>query len=205
MAFSVPLPENRRPRSVKWGTDRAGAAGPVRTGATRGARRDWELGGLELQGDQGAGVRQVGELADDAAWNDVEIVVAVVLALVGEVVVAHDHDVFGGVLPEHPARELAQPVRLEVFRDRRARAGRDVFPLDRHQRCVRSDRVAVQRLLPRLRPKSCRPDVGTRTGFFVTFAYRTRRYDSPPSCQRRWARRGRVIHFNADSVCLFAC
>src|SRR5205807_10033210 len=120
-------PEKARSRSVKWGTDRAGKAGPVRTGATRGARRPWELGGLELEGDQRARVRQVSELTNDAAGNDVKVGVAVIRAFVGEGIGAHEDDVLGGVLPQHPAGELAQAVGLEVFGDRGPRVGGDVL------------------------------------------------------------------------------
>jgi hypothetical protein len=38
--------------------------------------------------------------------DDVEVVVAVILAFVGHVVVTDDDDVLGRVLPEHPAGEL---------------------------------------------------------------------------------------------------
>ena len=125
----VPLPANWRSRSVNWGTPGAGKAGPGRrltagrkfgplkrhgpgrrsragpTNVRRGGL-GCGLGGLDFQGDQGIRVGQVGELADHPAGDDVEVVVAVILAFVGHVVVTNDHDVLGRVFPEHPAGEL---------------------------------------------------------------------------------------------------
>ena len=64
-------------------------------------------GGGDVQGDELGGVaQQHGELADHTPGDDVEVVVAVLLAGVGAVVVADDDDVVGGLFPEDAAGEL---------------------------------------------------------------------------------------------------
>src|SRR6266508_4104716 len=118
------------------------------------------------------------DVADDALRDDVEIVVAVVLAGVGDVVVAdHDH-VFVGLLPHDPAGELAEPVGLEVLRDRGPRIRGDVLPLDSHE----LGRVDVHAYPSRLRGD--RPRGVHRGRRIVTLAYRNGRYEAAWRCQR---------------------
>src|SRR6266545_6331221 len=74
-------------------------------------------GGLERVRGADAWTQHL-DVADDALRDDMEVVVAVVLAGVRDVVVADHDDVFVGLLPHDPAGELAQPVRLEVLWDR---------------------------------------------------------------------------------------
>src|SRR5712692_9203055 len=110
----VPVHANGRSRSINW------YALPRPAGSVAGEPgRGVGLGGLDLEGDQRVRVGQVPQLLDDAARDDVEVVVAVVLALVADVVVADHDDVLGRFLPEQAAGELPETVRLEVVRDRR--------------------------------------------------------------------------------------
>src|SRR3989442_5747201 len=55
---------------------------------------------------------------------------AIVTSLVGYVVVADDHDVFGCVLPQESAGQLPQPIGFEIFGEVGPRVGGDVLPLD---------------------------------------------------------------------------
>src|SRR5439155_11388351 len=142
-----------------------------------------KLGGLglrfavDLEAQERARVGEVCELGDDAAGDDVEVVVAVVLAFIRQVVVPDDDDVLARVLPEKTAGQLAQTVGLEVLRERGPRVRGDVLPLDRHQLCG-GPPLLVQRLPSRVMP--ARPVIGTRAALTDHLAYSWRRYESPP-------------------------
>ena len=115
------------------------------------------LAGFDVERNEWARrLAEIGQLADDAPRNDVEVVVTVVPTLVGDVIVADHDDIFGGVLPQEPAGELSQSVRLEVLGERGPRVGRDVLPLDGHE--WRADLVHV----PSLYDHDGRPLFGTR-------------------------------------------
>ena len=96
---------------------------------------------------------------------------AVVLALVGDVVVADDDDVLRHVLPQEAAGELAQAERLEVIGDRGSRVGGDVLPLDCDHPVGHLLRPVqrVPSLSPRLAP--VRAVIGTRALLAVSLAY----------------------------------
>src|SRR5687767_13681581 len=130
------------------------------------------LAGGDVQGDEGAlALAEHGELADHAPRDDVEVVVAVVLALVREVVIADHDDVLLGLFPEDAAGELAQAVALEVLGDRRAGVRGDVLPLDSHERPAREH--LVQRFPFHRATERC-PLVGTARDLLGLTAYRKR-------------------------------
>src|SRR5438477_2180912 len=136
------------------------------------------LAGFDVERNEWARrLAEVGQLADDAARNDVEVVVTVVTTFVGDVVVADHNDILGGVLPQEAAGELSQTVWLEVLGERGPRVGGDVLPLDGHER--RRDLVHCPSLyeLPR------RSLLGTQRHRNGTSAYRSRRYRAPHGCQ----------------------
>ncbi len=156
----------------------------IRCSIPANARSGFATGGYERGPPlehRGRHLAQHVDLADHAARDDVEVVVAVVLATIRDVVVAHDHDVVVGLFPEEAAGQLAQPERFEVLRDGRARVGGDVFPLHRDDRCAEAvDRVHP---VPSLRPTERCPLGGTRAGDMRPSAYRNGRYESGPRSQ----------------------
>src|SRR5258708_36183203 len=141
-------------------------------------------GGSDVQlreADDLGRVTQDGELADHPAGDDVEVVVAVVLAGVGDVVVTYDNDVVGGLFPQQAAGELAQAERLEVIGDDRAGVGGDVLPLHGYER--RAEPIdRVQRPSPRRTTERCAL-IGTFHGRLWPFAYRNGRYEAAFRCQ----------------------
>src|SRR5687768_374293 len=144
----------------------------IRTGWRDGRSAGGRLAGGDVQGDEGAlALAEHGELADHAPRDDVEVVVAVVLALVREVVIADHDDVLLGLFPEDAAGELAQAVALEVLGDRRAGVRGDVLPLDSHERPAREH--LVQRFPFHRATERC-PLVGTARDLLGLTAYRKR-------------------------------